>query len=52
MPRWILFLVVLAIIAGVFGFTGIAGFAIGLAKLIFFLLLVLIAASVIFGRAS
>jgi uncharacterized membrane protein YtjA (UPF0391 family) len=45
----IIFLVV-AIIAAVLGFTGIAGAAVGLAKILALVFLVLFVASLIFGR--
>ena len=45
----IVFLVV-ALIAGVLGFTGVAGASIGIAKILFFVFLILFAASFFFGR--
>jgi len=41
---------VIALIAGVLGFTGIAGASVGLAKILFFAFLVLFAISFIFSR--
>jgi uncharacterized membrane protein YtjA (UPF0391 family) len=40
---------VIALIAGVLGFGGIAGAAVGIAKIIFFVALVLFLVSLIFG---
>lgn len=42
-------LLIIALIAGVLGFGGIAGTAIGLAKIIFMVALVLLLASLVFG---
>lgn len=41
---------VLALIAGILGFTGIAGASIGIAKILFFVFLVLFAVSFLFNR--
>jgi len=41
MLAWILIFFVIALIAAVFGFTGIAVFAAGVAKILFFIFLVL-----------
>ena len=43
-------LLIIALLAGVFGFTAIAGVAIGIAKFIFFVFLVLFILSLLFGR--
>jgi uncharacterized membrane protein YtjA (UPF0391 family) len=42
-------LLIIALIAGLLGFGGIAGTAVGLAKIIFFVALVLFLVSLIFG---
>jgi uncharacterized membrane protein YtjA (UPF0391 family) len=42
-------LLIIALIAGLLGFGGIAGTAVGLAKIIFFVALVLFVVSLIFG---
>jgi len=47
----VVFLVV-ALIAAVFGFTGIAAASAGVAKILFFLFLALFVVSLIFGRRS
>lgn len=41
---------IIAVIAAVFGFGGIAGAATGIAQLLFFVFLILFVASLIFGR--
>jgi uncharacterized membrane protein YtjA (UPF0391 family) len=40
MLRWALIFLIIALVAALFGFTGIAAAAAGIAKLLFFLLLV------------
>lgn len=47
MLRWTLFFLVIAILAGVFGFTGIAGTATDIARTLFFIFLVLLIISAI-----
>jgi uncharacterized membrane protein YtjA (UPF0391 family) len=42
-------LLIIALIAAVLGFGGIAGAAVGLAKIIFFIALVLLVVSLLFG---
>ena len=49
MLSWALAFLVLAIIAAVFGFTTIAGTALGAAKILFFVFLVLFLVSLVFG---
>jgi uncharacterized membrane protein YtjA (UPF0391 family) len=49
MLGWVLTFLVVALIAGVLGFTGIAGASIEIAKIIFFIAVVLFLISVIFG---
>jgi uncharacterized membrane protein YtjA (UPF0391 family) len=50
MLRWALLFFIVAIIAGAFGFLGIAQEAAGIGKIIFFLFLVLALVSFLFGR--
>ena len=49
MLGWVLTFLVVALIAGVLGFTGIAGASIEIAKVIFFIAVVLFLISIIFG---
>lgn len=49
MLGWVLTFLVVALIAGVLGFGGIAGTSIEIAKIIFFVAVVLFLISVIFG---
>jgi uncharacterized membrane protein YtjA (UPF0391 family) len=49
MLGWVLTFLVVALIAGVLGFTSIAGASIEIAKIIFFIAIVLFLISVIFG---
>ena len=50
MLNWALTFFVVAIVAAVLGFTNIAGSAIDIAKILFFVFLVLAVISFIFGR--
>jgi uncharacterized membrane protein YtjA (UPF0391 family) len=50
MLRWAVTFFIIAIIAAVLGFTSIAGSAIEIAKILFFVFLVLAVVSFIFGR--
>lgn len=52
MLYWAVVFLVVAIIAGIFGFTGIAGTSIWLAKVLFFVFIVLFIISLIFGRRT
>ena len=52
MLNWAVTFFVIAIIAAVFGFTSIAGSAIEIAKILFFVFLVLAVLSFIFGRTK
>jgi uncharacterized membrane protein YtjA (UPF0391 family) len=52
MLNWAVTFFVIAIIAAVFGFTRIAGSAIEIAKILFFVFLVLAVLSFIFGRTK
>lgn len=47
MLSWVIVFLVIAIIAGVFGFGGIVNAAVGIAKIIFFVFLVLFIVSLI-----
>ncbi len=49
MLKWALIFLAVAVIAGALGFTGVAGAAIGIAKVLFFLFLVLFVAFLILG---
>ena len=49
MLRWALVFLVVALIAGALGFTGVAGAAMGVAKILFFLFLVLFIGALILG---
>ena len=48
MLAWALAFLIVALIAGVFGFRGVAGMATGFAKLLFFVFLVLFALTLVF----
>jgi uncharacterized membrane protein YtjA (UPF0391 family) len=50
MLQWALTFLIVALIAAAFGFGGIAGTAAGIAKVLFFLFLVLFVVALIFGR--
>lgn len=50
MLGWSVGLLILAIIAGILGFTTVAGAAVEFAKILFFIFLVLFVISLIFGR--
>jgi uncharacterized membrane protein YtjA (UPF0391 family) len=52
MLYWALVFFVIALIAAVFGFTGIAVAAAGIAKILFFIFVVLFIVSLIFGMRS
>jgi len=52
MLTWSVTFLIIAIVAAAFGFGGIAGTAVGIAKLLFFVFLVLFILSVIFGRRT
>lgn len=43
-------LLIIALVAGLLGFTTIAGAAIGIAKFVFFIFLILFVLSLLFGR--
>ncbi|HEY6073064.1 MAG TPA: DUF1328 family protein [Anaerolineales bacterium] len=50
MLSWSIFFLVLALVAALLGFSGIAGAAAGVAQLIFWLFLVIFGVSLLFGR--
>ncbi|HOY19528.1 MAG TPA: DUF1328 domain-containing protein [Haliscomenobacter sp.] len=50
MLRWSLTFLIVAIIAGIFGFGGIAAGAAGFAKILFFLAIAVFIISLLFGR--
>ena len=52
MLGYALLFLVIALIAGALGFFGVAGAATGIAKILFFVFLVLFLVSLIFGRRS
>jgi uncharacterized membrane protein YtjA (UPF0391 family) len=49
MLRWIITFLVVAIIAGLFGFTGVAGAATDIARILFYIFLVLLLVAVVAG---
>jgi uncharacterized membrane protein YtjA (UPF0391 family) len=49
MLRWVVTFLIIALIAAVFGFGGIVAGAIGIAKVLFFIFLILFVLSLIFG---
>ena len=51
MLGWAVFFLVIALIAALFGFGGIAGAAVGIAKLLFFVFLAIFVISLIMGLA-
>ncbi|WP_082529439.1 DUF1328 domain-containing protein [Aurantimonas sp. Leaf443] len=50
MLGWAITFLIIALIAAVLGFGGIAGTAVGIAKIIFFVAIILFVVSLIFGR--
>ncbi|MFV1885309.1 MAG: DUF1328 domain-containing protein [Balneola sp.] len=50
MLRWSIIFFVVALIAAILGFGGIAGTAVGIAKIFFFVFLVLFVVSLIMGK--
>jgi uncharacterized membrane protein YtjA (UPF0391 family) len=52
MLRWAAIFLVIALVAAVFGFGGIASDAAGIAKILFVVFLVLAGISLLFGRRS
>jgi uncharacterized membrane protein YtjA (UPF0391 family) len=52
MLSWAIFFLIVALIAAVLGFGGIAGTAVGIAKLVFFVFILLFVASLIYHLAT
>jgi len=52
MISWAITFLIIALIAAVFGFGGIAGSAMGMAQVLFFVFLVMFVLSLIFGRST
>ena len=52
MLSWAITFLIVALIAAVFGFGGIAGTAVGIAKILFFVFIVLFVISLIFHRRT
>jgi len=50
MLRWAVFFLIIALIAALLGFGNIAGTAAGIAKILFFIFLVLFVLALFFGR--
>jgi len=50
--RWTLIFVVVALVSGILGFTDIASAASGIARILFFLFLILLVDSLVIGRRS
>lgn len=50
MLKWSVLFLIVAIVAGILGFTAILGAAVNIAKIIFYLFLILFIVSLIFGR--
>lgn len=49
MLSWAFTFLIIALVAGALGFTGVAGTAVGFAKILFFVFLVLFVLSLLFG---
>jgi uncharacterized membrane protein YtjA (UPF0391 family) len=52
MLRWALIFFVVALVAALLGFTGIAGEAMGVARILFYIFLVLFLVSLLYGLAT
>jgi len=52
MLYWAVVFLVVAVVAGIFGFTGIAGTSIWIAKVLFFVFIVLFVVSLLFGKRT
>jgi len=52
MLRWALLFLIVAIVAGVFGFGGISSGAESIARILFFVFVILFAVSLILGRGA
>jgi uncharacterized membrane protein YtjA (UPF0391 family) len=52
MLYWTIVFLVVAIIAGIFGFTGVVGISIWIAKVLFFVFIILFVVSLVLGRRT
>jgi uncharacterized membrane protein YtjA (UPF0391 family) len=52
MLRWALIFLVIGLVAGIFGFTGVEGAAVSIAKTLFFLFLVIFLVLMVLGVAA
>ncbi len=52
MLRWSLIFLVVAIVAAVFGYTGIASEAVGMAKILFLIAIVIFLVTLVFGLVT
>lgn len=52
MLSWAIIFLIIALIAAILGFGGLAGTAVGIAKILFFVFLALFIVSLIFGRRT
>jgi uncharacterized membrane protein YtjA (UPF0391 family) len=52
MLYWTIVFLVVAIIAGIFGFTGVVGVSIWIAKVLFFVFVILFIVSLVLGRRT
>lgn len=52
MLGWVVTFLLIGLIAAIFGFGGIAGASFGIAKIIFFIALVLLLISIVFGAVG
>ncbi|MGD1089331.1 MAG: DUF1328 domain-containing protein [Verrucomicrobiota bacterium] len=52
MLRWTIIFLIIALVAGLLGFTAIAGTAMGIAKILFFIFLILFLVSLILHLAA
>ncbi|MBX9626192.1 MAG: DUF1328 domain-containing protein [Gemmataceae bacterium] len=52
MLRWALMFLVVALVAALFGFTNVAGTSMDIAKILFFVFLVLFVVSLVFGSRA
>lgn len=52
MLRWALMFLVVALVAALFGFTNVAGTSMDIAKILFFVFLVLFVVSLVFGSRT
>ena len=52
MLYWAIVFLVVAIIAGIFGFTGVVGASIWIAKVLFFVFIILFIVSLVLGRRT